>query len=127
MIKIITEKIDPTQLNDLCQEYFKTFVKIVVDIEKQIMAVGGELHADAEALLIEHGSKQSNLWGANFYPFKTTGDRLEYTALINIRPSDDNPSMEILSESIRGKVHDLSQRLLLMPTESIPLGPITDV
>ena len=61
---IINEPQSKQELRELCAAYFKTFVKFVVDIEQGIMAVGGELHTDGEALLIERGSNQSNLWGA---------------------------------------------------------------
>ncbi len=59
------------------------------------MAVGGELHADAEALLLQQGSRQEDLWGGNFYPWLEADKRVEYTALINIRPSMDHPHMEV--------------------------------
>lgn len=113
MIKILTERIDKTELLQLCDEYFKTFVKIVADIEKGILAIGGELHTDAGALLIEAGSQQKDLWGANYYPYKKYEDRLEFTALINIRARDDNFGMEIQSGEIRDKIVKLTDALLL--------------
>ena len=74
---------------------------IVIDVETEKIAVGGELHADAEKILLEQGSRHSSIWGANFYPWNEPDKRIEYTALINIRPKQDNPSMEILSEKIK--------------------------
>lgn len=43
-------------------------MKFVVDVERGILAIGGEMHAEAEQRLLEHGSRQANLWGANYYP-----------------------------------------------------------
>ena len=37
-------------------------VQLVVDVEKEIIAVSGELHADAKMELINLGSEQDNLW-----------------------------------------------------------------
>ena len=36
-------------------------IKGVVDLEKEIMAIGGGMHADEEAILLGQGSKQENL------------------------------------------------------------------
>lgn len=79
--------------------------------------MGGELHADAEALLLEAGSNQSDLWGGNFFPWHPHQERLEYTSFINIRPADDNASMEILDEEKKNMVRILVERLLLSPDE----------
>lgn len=78
-------------------------VKAVVDIEQRIIAVGGELHADAEALLLEQGSKQRDLWGINLYPENDTA-RVEFSSFINIRPSQGNRSMQIQDETIQAKI-----------------------
>ncbi|MBC8400047.1 MAG: hypothetical protein ISR95_09495 [Candidatus Marinimicrobia bacterium] len=91
----------------------------MVDIKTGTMAVGGELHADGEALLIEQGSNHSNLWGANFYPGKIAVERLEYTALINIRPRDNNFGMEISDPAIQSKVKKLAEKLLLSANDTL--------
>ena len=117
--RIINEPQSKPELRELCVAHFKTFVKFVVDIKQGIMAVGGELHADGEALLIEQGSNQSNLWGANFYPDKTPLERLEYTALINIRPRDNNFEMEISEPAIQSKVKELAEQLLLAANDTL--------
>ncbi|MBI5135344.1 hypothetical protein HZA86_03890 [Candidatus Uhrbacteria bacterium] len=79
-------------------------VKAVVDIEKGIMAIGGELHADEEALLLEHGSRQKDLWGINLYPDKTGDDFIEFDSMINIRPSQNNRSRGVEDPEIQRKV-----------------------
>ena len=69
-IKILTEKIDKRELKRLVEQCFKDMVKYVVDIRQKRIAIGGELHADAEQLLLESGSEQKDIWGANYYSGK---------------------------------------------------------
>ncbi len=113
LIKIIKEKISKDELKKLAKESFGEMFKIVVDIERKILAAGGELHADAVEKLLEGGSKGKNLWGANFYPFKDIEKRIEYSALINIRPEQDNRKMEIEDKEIRDKIKQIAEDLLL--------------
>ena len=89
-------------------------IKAVVDLERQVIALDGELHADLEALLIEKGSKQEDLWGINLYLKKPLKKKIEYTALINIRPSQDNPSMEVEKIQIRKKIGELVNKLIIL-------------
>ena len=110
-IVIVDRRIDPRELSRLVQLFFGDMVKYVVDIERRIAAVGGELHADAEQLLIESGSRQTDLWGANYYPGKG-GDCIEYTALINIRPTQGNRSMLIQDPQIRDRVREITSALI---------------
>jgi hypothetical protein len=119
LIKIITEKLDPQELKEFCAAHFETMVKFVVDIQSGKMAVGGDLHADGEALLLQQGSRQSDLWGGNFYPWHDPQERLEYTSFINIRPSDDHPHMEIQDLAIRNRVKERTETLLLGPDETL--------
>jgi len=112
-IKIIKEKITKKELEEIAKEFFSEMVKAVVDIEKEIIATGGELHADANALLISEGSKQNNLWGINIYFNKPREEWLEFSALINIRPSNNNRSMEIQSNEIKEKIKKIVDRLIL--------------
>ncbi len=118
-IFITDQKIPPSQLKELCDHWFGDMVKLVVDVEKEIIAIGGELHADAETLLIEQGSDQKNLWGANFYPWNSPDERISFIALINIRPHQDNPSLEILDETIKQKVKTIIERLVLSSDEEL--------
>ena len=111
-IVLVREAIDRRQLADLVQRFFTDMVKYVIDVERGIAAVGGELHADAEQLLLEGGSRQEDLWGANYYPGRGEDECIEFTSLINIRPSQDNPSMEIEDETIRAQVRELTYRLI---------------
>jgi hypothetical protein len=87
-------------------------VKYVVDVERAVAAVGGELHADEEALLLEHGSRQEDLWGANYYPGREPEDCIEYTSLINIRPAQGNRGMFIEDELLRERVREVTFALI---------------
>ena len=111
---IVERRIDPAELRRLVELYFGDMVKLVVDIRRQIAAVGGELHADAELLLLAQGSAQADLWGANYYPGRGPDGCVECTALINIRPSQGNRSMEIQEtetrHAVRRIIHDLIGR-----------------
>ena len=111
-MKIITE---PTSLEKLWltrEVGFDDMMKIVVDVEQEIVAVDAELHPDLESLLLENGSRQYDIWGINIYPDKGEDDYIEYTALINIRPSQNNRSMEVEDSFARNKIRDICTRLL---------------
>jgi hypothetical protein len=111
-ILVLTEPIAPEQLRALVARFFLDMVKFVADIEAGVIAVGGELHADAEQVLLERGSRQHDVWGGNYYPGRGAEACVEFTALISIRPSQENGSMEIEDPSVRERVRDLVHRLV---------------
>lgn len=111
-IVVLDRRIDRDQLAHLVRQGFGDMVKYVVDVEQGIVAVGGELHADAEALLLDAGSRQSNLWGANYYPGRGREGCIEFTALVNIRPSQGNPAMEIRDPALRERIRSLTHALI---------------
>ncbi len=111
-IVIAERKLEASELARLVHLFFVDMVKYVVDVERRIAAVGGQLHADAEQLLLEDGSRQADLWGANYYPGKGVSDCIEYTALINIRPAQGNRSMEIADTSVRDRVREITFDLI---------------
>ncbi|MBN2057700.1 MAG: hypothetical protein JW782_02770 [Candidatus Saganbacteria bacterium] len=82
-------------------------IKVAVDIESELVAAGCSLHADAEQVLLKQGSQQKNIWGANYFPFKNKGQRLEYSALMNIRPRQGNNSQLINNSSIQKKIKEI--------------------
>jgi hypothetical protein len=100
------------EVRRLVQRHFEDMVKFVVDVARGVAAVGGELHADEEALLLEDGSRQDDLWGANYYPGRGEDRCLEYTSLINIRPSQGNRSMVIEDETVRRRVREIAFALI---------------
>ena len=106
-ILVTSEPVPRDELSRLVALYFGDMIKFVVDVERGVIAVGGELHADAKAMLLENESRQADVWGGNYYPGRGEEDCLEYTSLINIRPSEANASMEIESEELRGRVRSI--------------------
>ena len=112
-IKIIKDKISLAEIKELARQIFGDMVKVVVDVERGLMAAGGEMHADCEQVLLDDGSKQENLWGANIYPDKERADRIEYTSLINIRPAAGNRSLEIQDQAVRDKVKAVIDGLII--------------
>jgi hypothetical protein len=111
-ILILRNPIERTDLARLVKRYFGDMVKYVVDVERGVIAIGGELHADAEELLLEAGSRQPALWGANYYPGCGRERCIEYTSLINIRPAQGNQGMEIEDQEVREQVRRLTFSLI---------------
>ena len=111
-IVVVEHRIDPVELRRLVDLYFGDMVKIVVDVRRRVVAVGGELHADAEQVLLARSSAQPDLWGANYYPGRGPDGCIEYTALINIRPSQGNRSMEIHDSETRRAVREITHDLI---------------
>ena len=102
---IIKDAIAREGLKRIAEKQFGELVKAVVDVEKEIMAVGGELHADEEALLMEQEeSKNENLWGINLYPEIQGDGFIEFDSMINMRPSQGNRSRGIENEEMRKKI-----------------------
>ncbi len=91
-------------LKNIAVEWFGEMAKAVVDIEQGIMAVGGDLHADEEALLLENESRQADLWGINLYPNATGENFIEFDSMINLRPNQNNRSRGVDDPAIREKI-----------------------
>ena len=108
MIYILREKPTGEQLADMLKEY-ETMIKIVVDIRRRVLAGGGEMHSDCESVLLDDGSQQDDLWGANWYP---ADQRIIFESLINIRPSLGNRSILIQSEELRNQVESITVEIL---------------
>ena len=108
MIYILREKPTSIQIADMLKEY-ETMIKIVVDIRRRILAGGGEMHSDCESVLLESGSEQDDLWGANWHPSEA---RIAFESLINIRPRLGNRSILIQDETIRKQVEEITRQIL---------------
>ena len=84
-------------------------IKLAVDIRRSVLAGGGEMHADCEQVLLENGSEQDDIWGANWYP---DDQRIEFEAIINIRPALGNRGLLIHSQETRNAVESVARKLL---------------
>lgn len=111
-MRIIRNKIPKSLLKTLAEKSFGNFIKAVVDVEKEIMAIDGELHSDEEALLLEKGSKQENLWGINLYPYINSADWIEFDSMINLRPATGNRSRGVDDPKLRKKIIIIVNQLI---------------
>ena len=95
------------ELSRMATAMFGNVVKAVVDIERDLLAVDGELHSDLEALLLEDGSRPQNLWGINLYPELQGDDFVEFDSMINMRPSQGNRSRGVEDPETRKKIIEI--------------------
>ena len=108
MIHLLRARATRQQLDEML-EALGVYVKLAVDIQRDILAGGGALHADCEAVLLDDGSRQEDIWGADWIP---STQQIRYEALMNIRPRQNNPAMKILDPSICDRVAEIVQHLL---------------
>jgi len=112
-VELITEPIPLARLREMAERTFGDMVKAVVDIERGIMAVDGELHSDEEELLLQNGSRQANLWGINIYPDAGAEDWIEFDSMINLRPSQDNRTRGVEDPDRRRRILEIVSRLVM--------------
>jgi Protein of unknown function (DUF5674) len=108
MIYLIQQRPTKEQIEQML-ETLGSYIKLAVDIEQGILAGGGEMHADCESILLQNGSKQADIWGADWYP---ETQEVGFESLINIRPRQNNRTMEIQDPMIRERVAQITQHLL---------------
>ena len=108
MIYLLKQPASELAIKEMLTEY-ESMIKIVVDIRRHFLAGGGEMHSDCESKLLDDGSEQDDLWGANWYPDE---QRIEFESLINIRPRLGNRSILIQDDAIRQKVELVTRELL---------------
>ncbi|MBW4581462.1 MAG: hypothetical protein KME42_17980 [Tildeniella nuda ZEHNDER 1965/U140] len=108
MIHLLRDRATPEQLDEML-DTLGLYIKLAVDVEQRILVGGGELHADCEKVLLEEGSQQEKIWGASWIPLTQT---VLYESIINLRPRQDNRSMDILDSAIQAQVADITRQLL---------------
>ena len=108
-MQIIRMKVSRNELSAMAQNGFGEMVKGVVDVGRGIAAIDAELHSDLEAMLLEDGSRQEDLWGINLYPDETD-DFIEFDSLINIRPLQNNRSRGVNDPVVREKIVEIVGR-----------------
>ena len=112
-IKIVKNEISLEEVKKMADDQYGNMVKAVVDVEKEIMAIGGELHADANELLFEKEKSDSkNVWGINIYPGESKDKWIVFDSLINIKPLLGNRSLIIENEEIKNKIKEIVNRLI---------------
>ena len=109
MLMVITKKATKDEIDKMAEDLMG-FIKVVADIERGILVGGGQRHVEGEQKLLQEGSKQENLWGGGF---DTETKEIDYNSMINLRPSADNPSRDILSSQIRKMFDKIVKDLLI--------------
>lgn len=117
-IQVISSPVTIVYVAKLAQKQFGDIIKATVDESKGIMALGGELHADEEQLLLKNGSSQQDLWGINLYPLKFgLADFIEFDSMINIRPSQGNMSRDVEDAAVQQRIRDIVNKLVVEKME----------
>jgi hypothetical protein len=109
MILIIRQPATLQELAQMEQAFGDALIKLAVDVERAVLAGGGELHADCEDALLKDGSQQSDIWGADWLP---RDGQIGYESLINIRPQQGNFGLEIQDRTLRSQIEAIVRRLL---------------
>ena len=109
MILLVRDRATPEQIAGMSEAFGETLIKLAVDVEREILAGGGELYADCEAALLEDGSQQHNVWGADWFPLD---QEVGFESLINIRPRQQNFALEIADPTLRSQIEAIVRRLL---------------
>ncbi len=111
-VEILRSATSRARLASLAEAQFGDMVKAVVDVRRRLMAIGGELHSDEEAALIEDGSAQADLWGINLYPAEQGEAWLEFDSMINVRPSQGNRSRNVEDGALRELIRQVVTALV---------------
>lgn len=109
MLIVIRKKATKEEIKKMAEDLMG-FIKVVVDVENKILAGGGQRHVEGEQKLLQEGSRQYNLWGGGF---DTETKEIDYNSMINLRPSQDNPSRDIMSSEIRKMFDEVVKELFL--------------
>jgi len=101
-------KISVKELQKMAKRMFGSLVKADVDVAKRVVIIDMPMHYEGEAYLLEHGSKQNNIWGINLHPADyAKDDFIEFDSMINIRPSRGNLSKDVLDPKARQQIIDI--------------------
>lgn len=111
-MQIVSDQISIAELRDMAKGFYGNLVKAVVDVEKRNMAVGGDLHADEEAFMLQNGSAQKDLWGINLHPEVEGEEWIEFDSMINIRPWQDNRSRGVGNAELQKKIREVVRDLV---------------
>ena len=111
-IILVKEPIELDTLKNIATESGSDLVKAVVDVEQNIMAIGGEMHADEEKFLLEIGSSQKDLWGINIFPSYSRDKWIEFDSMINVRSRQGNRSRGVEAPETQQKIIEIVNSLV---------------
>ena len=112
-IIIVETTMSLVNVREVAKEFYVEMIKGVADIEREIIALGGEYHIDANNVLLDRGSQQSDLWGFNVHLEKENDEWIECRSLINIRPAAGNIGMLIEDPSLEQRVRSIVEKRIL--------------
>ena len=111
--RIVKDKITQSELKALAREQYGNIIKAVVDIEQEILGVGGELHIDIQSLLVEKENSQGqDTWGINLYLEKAGDDFVEFDSMINLKPLLGNKTRGVENLEIQNKIRKIITKLV---------------
>lgn len=111
--RIVKDKITKDELKNLAHEQYGDVIKAVVDVEKEIMGAGGELHIDIQSLLVEkENSHGKDTWGINLYLEKIGDDFIEFDSMINLKPNLGNRTRDVENPEIKDKIREIVNKLV---------------
>lgn len=96
-MELVSIPLDKKQLADIKKRY-GDYLKLTVDLEEEKLILGTELHTDGERFLLKSGSQQDNIWGGGI---NLKEKLIDTAAILNLRPSLGNDSLEILDPKRR--------------------------
>jgi len=111
-LEIVRQPVTRATLAAEAADGFGGMIKAVVDVERSVMAIGAELHADEEAVLLDDGSRQADLWGINLYPGESGEAWLEFDSMINVRPAQGNRTRGVDDDRTRGAIRQIVHALV---------------
>lgn len=112
-MQLVSTPLPLSELRTIALTRFGDMVKAVVDVEKRVMVIDADMHADEEAELLGMGSDQKNLWGINLYPeLFGTVDFLEFDSMINLRPSSGNMTRGVEDEALQERIREIIGALI---------------
>jgi hypothetical protein len=109
-MKIMEKPVTIVELKEIAAAVFGDMIKGVVDVRRGLLALDAELHSDLEALLLESGSLQEDLWGINLYPDLEGDDFIEFDSMINMRPSQGNMGVGVEDPEIRSEINTIIKK-----------------
>lgn len=109
-MKLLEQPITKDELKKIAASRFITLVKAVVDVERELMVIDADLHADQEAFLLEHGSNQDDVWGINLLVDNPIDSFIQFDSMINVRPNQGNMTRSVENEEIQEKIISVVNR-----------------
>lgn len=114
MILIIRKPATKEQIDQMTEQFGSSFIKLAVDVKREILAGGGELHSDCEQALLDDDSQQIDIWAADWHPETKS---VTFESIINIRPHQQNFGMEVQDLALRAKIEQIVRTLLEINNE----------